>query len=49
MPLFTLFFNELSLPNLDKKKANAYVFKIHRHLMNQKKWGVISPLINQFS
>jgi hypothetical protein len=48
-PLFTLFFNALSLPNLDKKKASAHVFKIHRYLMNQKKWGFISPLINQFS
>jgi len=48
MPLFRFFFEKLAWQNLDNKKAFAAAFSIHDKLMNRKKWGFISPLINQF-
>ncbi len=49
MPLFGLFFEKLAWQDLDNKKAFAAVFSIHHKLMIRKKWGFVSPLINQFS
>jgi glycosyltransferase involved in cell wall biosynthesis len=49
MPLFRLFFEKLAWQNLDNKKAFAAVFSIHHKLMIRKKWGFLSPLINQLS
>lgn len=48
-PLFTIFFHELPISEVDKKKAHSQVFSIHQRLINKQKWGFISPLINQFS
>lgn len=49
MPQFDQFFIELNWPGLDKSKSLQYVFAIHRKIRNRKKWGIFSPLINQFS
>jgi glycosyltransferase involved in cell wall biosynthesis len=48
MPLFGLFLEKLAWQGLDNKKAFAAAFSIHDKLMNRKKWGFISSLINQF-
>ena len=49
MPVFAQFFNQFQLPGLDKEKSYAHVFRIHRQLINRKKWGFLSTIMNQFS
>lgn len=49
MPLFKQFIALLPLAEHDKKNALSHIFYVHKKLINKKKWGFISPLINKFS
>ncbi len=48
-PRFLTFFKELSMPGLDINKTMKEVFSVHTKIINRKKWGLLSPLVNRIS